>query len=129
VLAAYSWPGNIRELQNEIERAVALARDEGLLGVQHISSSIHDAAGVAVTPQPVPTVSANLPSTAGGPISIDPATGSDSATTLREARAGFEARFITDALARCDGNISRAAKLMGLSRVQLQRKIKEYGLR
>ena len=49
--------------------------------------------------------------------------------TFREARAVFEARFITDSLARSEGNISRAAKLMGLSRVQLQRKIKEYGLR
>ncbi len=54
---------------------------------------------------------------------------SNSATTFREARATFEAHFIVDILARCDGNISRAAKLMEMSRVQLQRKIKEYGLR
>ena len=49
--------------------------------------------------------------------------------SLREARAAFEARYITGILQRCDGNISRAAKLMGVSRVQLQRKVKDYGLR
>jgi DNA-binding NtrC family response regulator len=71
-----------------------------------------------------------LPSTtSGGLRAVDQIVVSTGDTTLREARALFEARFITDALARCDGNISRTAKLMGLSRVQLQRKIKEYGLR
>jgi transcriptional regulator with PAS, ATPase and Fis domain len=126
VLASYDWPGNIRELQNEVERAVALARDEGLLTLQHVSGSIRDATTSAVSPES--TSAALSPAAVLGqvPPEIGPANG---APKLREARAVFEARFITDALTRCDGNISRAAKLMGLSRVQLQRKIKEYGLR
>lgn len=127
VFAAYEWPGNIREVQNEVERAVALAHDETLLGLQHISSSIRDA-----VPGPENTeivASANLQPSDTSPISIEEVVRSNGGTTFREARAVFEARFITDSLARCEGNISRAAKLMGLSRVQLQRKIKEYGLR
>jgi DNA-binding NtrC family response regulator len=60
-----------------------------------------------------------------GGISVD---GPD-AESLREARAAFEARYIGEILRRCDGNVSRAAKKMGVSRVQLQRKVKDYGLR
>jgi DNA-binding NtrC family response regulator len=70
-----------------------------------------------------------LPSEMGGVVARDRILETHGSATLREERAIFESRFITDTLARCDGNISRAAKLMGLSRVQLQRKIKEYGLR
>ena len=129
VFAAYSWPGNIRELQNEVEQAVALARDESLLSLQHISSSIRDSGTITGHEQPKSVMGADLPSATGDSVSSKRVAGSNGGVTFREARAVFEARFITDALASCDGNISRAAKLMGISRVQLQRKIKEYGLR
>ncbi len=41
----------------------------------------------------------------------------------------FEARYIADALAHNGGNVSRTAGVLGISRISLQRKIKEYGLR
>jgi Nif-specific regulatory protein len=129
IFAAYNWPGNIRELQNEIERAVALARDESLLGLQHVSRSIRDYGTTAESVKPVKVSDANLPSEIGGVGARDRIMELHGSASLREERAIFESRFITGVLARCDGNISRAAKLMGLSRVQLQRKIKEYGLR
>jgi DNA-binding NtrC family response regulator len=128
-LAAYSWPGNIRELQNEVERAVALAREQDLLGVQHLSSLISDSLTVAAVTQSPLVSGAALPATAGSAVAPAPVIGSEGTTTFREARAAFEARFIADSLAHCDGNISHAAKLMGISRVQLQRKIKDYSLR
>jgi Nif-specific regulatory protein len=127
MFAAYEWPGNIREVQNEVERAVALADDEALLGLQHISSSIRDSVAIAANTEIGPT--SNLPPAVDRPVHIERIVGSNGDTSFREARAVFEARFITDSLTRCQGNISRTAKLMGLSRVQLQRKIKEYGLR
>ncbi len=50
-------------------------------------------------------------------------------STLREARAAFEARYIGAVLDQEGGNVSKAARALGLSRVMLQRKMKEYGLR
>jgi len=132
VFAAYSWPGNIRELQNEIERAVALARDERLLGLAHISisSSIRQA-GTAVDSI---SITAHAGSTPPQLLAADTRPETHTAvpyrdSSFREARDAFEARYIAEVLARCDRNISRAAKLMRMSRVQLQRKIKDYGLR
>ena len=55
---------------------------------------------------------------------------SDSASgPLREARADFEARYIAKVLAENNGSISRAALALGISRVALHQKIKDYGLR
>ena len=48
---------------------------------------------------------------------------------LRDARAAFEARFIAEQLRRNGGNVSRTAEALGISRVMLQKKMKEYGLR
>jgi DNA-binding NtrC family response regulator len=48
---------------------------------------------------------------------------------LRAARAQFEAAYLRSALGRCDGNVSKAARALGVSRVSLQKKMKEYGLR
>lgn len=123
---SYDWPGNVRELQNEVERAVALGPAHGMLGLQHISGSIRDPAAIKENNRPLSTT---LSPTVADPASIESVSSCNGDTTFREARALFEARFIRETLARCDGNISRAAKLIGISRVQLQRKIKEYGIR
>jgi transcriptional regulator with GAF, ATPase, and Fis domain len=119
----YNWPGNVRELQNEVERAVALGPPYGILGLQHISSSIRDSVAIPETTKPT------LPSNLAGAPSFASDAPSNGDMTFRAARAIFEARFIRDTLARCGGNISQAAKMMGISRVQVQRKIKEYGIR
>ena len=51
------------------------------------------------------------------------------AGSLLRARATFEARYIAEVLRQQNGNVSRAARALGLSRVMLQRKMKTYGLR
>ena len=50
-------------------------------------------------------------------------------TDLRQARAAFEAQHIRRVLLQHDGNVTRAAVALGLSRAMLQNKMKEYGLR
>ena len=103
-LAAYDWPGNVRELENEIERAVALAPSRGTIALSHLSERVFAPRGAGLA--------------AGEPIG-----------PLREARAAFERRYVAAALARCEGNATRAARSLGLSRQMMQRKIREYGLR
>ena len=107
-LCHFSWPGNVRELQNEIERAVALARDGTPIGVGHLSPKLRPD---------------------GAPAPVDALPVEPMVTDLRQARAAFEAQHIRRVLVQHDGNVTRAAVALGLSRAMLQNKMKEYGLR
>jgi transcriptional regulator with GAF, ATPase, and Fis domain len=122
LLVQFEWPGNVRELQNEIERAVALACDGSMVSLAHLSPKLREAPSL---PEP---------SVAGGPHGEAGEDPSDAPTCapvgpLREARTEFEVRYIAEALRQNDRNVSRTARALGLSRVMLQRKMKEYGLR
>ena len=122
VLAQYGWPGNVRELQNELERAVALALPGEIICLEHLSPHI---AAVGATP------------VAGRPAGASAAAADDHTKlpgvdagdrSLREARAAFEARYIAAALRKHGGNVSQAAKALGLSRSMLYKKMENYGL-
>jgi Nif-specific regulatory protein len=128
VLTAFDWPGNVRELQNEIERAVALTREGETISASRLSSIVKEGRTASETPTPAPAADSNPQIAPVGTRAISAEPVSDDGS-LREARAAFEARYIADILRRCDGNVSRAAKVMGVSRVQLQRKVKDYNLR
>ncbi|MEO8605630.1 MAG: sigma 54-interacting transcriptional regulator, partial [bacterium] len=104
-LESYDWPGNVRELQNEIERAVALTPAGGAVELRHLSARI------AGAPRPA--------------LASSPAGSGD----LRTARAAFESAFIAAALQRAGGNLSQAARELGLSRAMMQRKVRDYALR
>ena len=119
LLVQYDWPGNVRQLQNEIERAVALTADGEVISVRSLSPRLRSAvgeAGAATLSPPGATV-ADAIGTSG---SVEP---------LRQARAAFEASYIAAVLRRHGGNVSRSAVALGISRVMLQRKMKDYGLR
>jgi Nif-specific regulatory protein len=109
-LLRFDWPGNIRELRNEMDRAVALARAGEAIAPVHLSERVRAAAGDGGDPAPVAAVT-----TAGLP--------------LLQARAAFEARYVAEVLRQESGNVSHAAKTLGLSRAMLQRKMKAFGLR
>jgi transcriptional regulator with GAF, ATPase, and Fis domain len=102
VLLAHGWPGNIRELQNAIERALILA-DGSLISSEHLG--IASRAGRDAT---IRTVTAP----------------NDDATTL--TIAAQERRVIVEALQRTHGHQSRAAVLLGLTRFQLYGRLKRY---
>jgi Nif-specific regulatory protein len=137
LLTRYDWPGNVRELRNEIERAVALARASESVTPEHLSAPLRTQRGLdngaplnhagssrrrrAV---PVATLAA-----AQAPTDSDEAAGEDSKGPLRRARAAFEADYIAKVLDSHQGNVSRAAIALGLSRASLQKKMKEYRLR
>jgi len=109
LLEGYRWPGNVRELQNEIERAVALTPSGESIKPERLSEKIRIGA------------SAKGSVSSGGAPSVN--------GDLRFARADFEARHITEVLASNQGNVSRSAKVLGISRISLQRKMKEYNIR
>lgn len=102
-LMRYSWPGNVRELEHELERAATLAGSVTVLGPEYFSERVLGAAS--------------------GP-SVARLVG-----TLRKARNAFERDYLGHVLRVHHGNVSHAARELGISRVTLQKKMKELGLR
>jgi two-component system NtrC family response regulator len=98
ILLRYDYPGNVRELENLIERAVVLTRDE-VIGAGDLPLTLHD---------PAP----------------EPAAGSG----LEAAVEGLERRMIQEALGRAAGVQTRAAETLGISERVLRYKLKKYGL-
>jgi len=106
LILTHVWPGNIRELQNAIERALILAEGE-LISAGHL--------GI------VPRVLGDVATATARPPDID---------RQAEVRglAELEKRTIVEALRRANGNKSRAAAALGLSRTQLLRRVRRFGL-
>jgi transcriptional regulator with GAF, ATPase, and Fis domain len=105
-LVAHDWPGNVRELENEMRRIVVLAEDE--VRLEHLSQGVLERRSVLV----------------GNGLS----SGAVESGSIRDAVADLEKRSIEAALASCSGNKSKAAKLLGISRFALQRKLDKYDL-
>jgi two-component system response regulator AtoC len=101
VLGAYHWPGNIRELRNVIERAVLLCEGETLLAT-HLPPKL-----TSVPP---------------------PSSASDPRTRLLLEIEQLERERVRDALARCGGNQTQAAELLGISRRTLVTRLSLYSL-
>lgn len=124
VLERYDWPGNARELRNEMQRAVALVGDGEPIDERHLSPRVLEGPAPAV--REVPAVGeregdATLPDE---PPVEEEKPGSD----LREARAEFEAAHILRVLEENNGHIGKTAEALGLSRTALYKKFKEYGI-
>jgi two-component system nitrogen regulation response regulator NtrX len=108
VLQAHSWPGNVRQLRNIVERLLILATDDA---EQAISADLlpHD-------------LGSNAPWGSGGRgdlvISLP----------LREAREIFERDYLMAQINRFGGNISRTAAFIGMERSALHRKLKSLGV-
>ncbi len=102
-LMHYEWPGNVREMANEIQRMVALSDSDLPLAPALLSDTVHGhrASGPAKAPR----------------------------GTLKDAVEALEREEIEAALTRHQGNISRASEDLGLSRVGLRAKMERYDLR
>lgn len=110
VLEAYSWPGNIRELENVIERAVLFAESD-TIGIEHLPEQIAQS-------EPADTVS-QKPSPSVGPLK----------KIVRAHTESLERELIRQALNETGGNVTQAARRLEISRKSLQTKMKEFGLR
>ena len=113
-LTSYDWPGNVRELENEIRRAVALAKEEGDITPDLFSEAVGHAVPDASVEYHLPA-QADARTQAGG--------------RLQDRMQEYERRLIRDALERYKGNITHTAKELGVARISLYRKINRLGLR
>jgi transcriptional regulator with GAF, ATPase, and Fis domain len=114
LLMVSDWPGNVRQLCNEIQRIVARAEDGAVLTPEHLSPEL--------TRMSAPVSSGSVAS-----ISTLP-TGSSEKVTLADALGEVERRMIADAMRRHKGNISRAARELGLTRRGLYLKLERHDL-
>src|SRR5258705_157057 len=113
LLMVSNWPGNVRQLCNEIQRTVARAEDGAVIGPDQLS------------PELKRTSSPTAPS--GASIASMPNANLQN-VTLAIALAEVERRMIADALRRHNGNISRAARELGLTRRGLCLKLERHEL-
>ncbi len=103
---SYDWPGNVRQLRNEVQRAVALAPAGGLVTPDHLS-----------------------PQLSGMVADVDAkATGSRRRQNLTTAVEKLEREMIQGALERSAGNISETARVLGLTRRGLYLKLRRLGI-
>jgi DNA-binding NtrC family response regulator len=110
VFSQYWWPGNVRQLKNEVQRAVALSAPGGTIEPVHLSPELN---------------TMRLPSEAP---SARPSRSPRSAPNLASAVEQVERDLIQAALDRAGGNISETARELGLTRRGLYLKIRRLGL-
>lgn len=101
-LTQWKWPGNIRELENEIEKGVTLAQDGGQITLDLMSADLC--------------------------ASVDSGKSVDEGGTLKDRVQEYERRVISKLLDTNGWNVTRTAKELGISRVGLQGKLKRLGI-
>ena len=107
-MQGYDWPGNIRELENVVERCMIFA-ENSVVELEHLPSEIRGE---------------SLPSLEAGELPDE-----GLKVAVREATAKIERQLIEKALKQTDGNVTHTARLLKISRKSLQTKMKELGLR
>jgi two-component system, NtrC family, nitrogen regulation response regulator NtrX len=109
VLQSHDWPGNIRQLRNNVERVLILAGGDPEAEVT-----------ADLLPSDVGSLVPSTPNGAGGERLMSMA--------LRDAREIFEREYLVAQISRFGGNISRTAEFIGMERSALHRKLKSLGI-
>ncbi len=109
VLQSHDWPGNIRQLRNNVERLMILTSAEPDVEVT-----------AEMLPSEIGTLVPSTPNGEGGERLMS--------LPLREAREIFEREYLVAQIARFSGNISRTAEFIGMERSALHRKLKLLGI-
>src|SRR5580692_5897919 len=109
VLQSHDWPGNVRQLRNNVERLMILAGGDPEAVIT-----------ASMLPQDVGSMIPNMPNGNGGEHLMSLA--------LREAREVFEREYLLAQINRFGGNISRTAEFVGMERSALHRKLKALGI-
>ena len=112
LMDSYAWPGNVRELRNIVER-LAILCDQDRIEPEHLPEEIRK-----IVPRPV--------------VSQSPGNWKEFKRLKQQVRDAavdqLERRFVSEALQRCQGNVSRAAEKIGIQRTNLHALIRKHGL-
>ena len=119
-LMAYEWPGNIRELENLIERGVILAPEGEAVDVCHLFNAGETVTSIVLELTRAGTLAARGHEEPPAPEPIE-----DRILDDGVGLAELEQRVVDRALERSGGNVSQAAKLLGLSRAQMAYRVKK----
>jgi len=112
-LLAYDWPGNIRELQNVLERALVLA-EQDVIGPEHLPAEVRPGGGPS---EPIPSAPPEVASPAAQP-------GPGALLSLEEV----ERRHVMRVLEATGGSREEASRILGISRRTLTRMVQRWGL-
>jgi two-component system nitrogen regulation response regulator GlnG len=125
VLEEYPWPGNVRELENTIQRACVLASSDVLLPkdiplgfANHPEDSVESAPQVSGAVGGKPTLE----------IAVETLLDAASADSRLQLLPWLEREFTVFAMKRTKGNQVKAAKLLGVTRATLRKRIERYGI-
>jgi DNA-binding NtrC family response regulator len=153
LMLGYAWPGNIRELRNAIERAVLLAGDGPVLPEHFAVEKMTATVSTPISDAPLPRKARSSPAPESRPVSTqhdtlppggigaphgehsDRDAPDDDATSalslgerLKRQVQEVERQHIVDALTRCGGNQTRAARELGISRRTLISRLEAYNI-
>jgi len=109
VLQSHDWPGNVRQLRNNVERLMILAGGDADAVIS-----------ASMLPQEVGAMVPAMPNGGGGEQLMG--------LPLRDAREVFEREYLLAQISRFGGNISRTAEFVGMERSALHRKLKALGI-
>ncbi|MCA9607506.1 MAG: sigma-54-dependent Fis family transcriptional regulator, partial [Myxococcales bacterium] len=113
-LTRKAWPGNVRELKNVVERMAILSGDR--ITIEDLPPDGKLAQAAARQLQPT------------APVGIEDSYEDDRRLTLREYRDRAERRYIEATLDECEGNVSKAASILGVERTNLHKKMRSLGV-
>lgn len=121
IFLTYAWPGNVRELENLLER-IFILEDENVIRSHHLPARIH---------RQVAQGSGQAPpeSTAGGAPAPEELSSLVAASRdFHQATRSFQRYLIEQALARSEGNLTRACEILGISRHALRHQMMKLGI-
>ncbi len=118
VLQQHNWPGNIRELENAMERAAVVARGETMTA-QDLPGEVRETRSIIVPPED---------SNAAVNAAVQPLFALARKDPKFKIMAAVERELITRALAETAGNQLQAAKLLGITRATLRKRIEKFGI-
>jgi len=117
LLMVGDWPGNVRQLCNEVQRVIARAEDGAVITPEQLSPELRHMGAPVTPPATVTPFGTGSGSSATVPLQN---------VTLADALAEVERRMIREALRKHNGNISRAARELGLTRRGLYLKLERH---